>query len=299
MVTPWRPGRVVFPILGALALVACGAEVEPAATSSEQDLKTDDHRALTTDYCIRAGFHDAFCARVGAEAFVVDAQEWERPWMHAMPRDGEGQCEAVEEVQQHLARRGSEIRAVLARPTIERADLEALAESLGRTLHTLQDNCAHEGMTNPQHAWYSLRAFCLHVDEDPDLAPRALDCAANETKLVFRALKEAFRASGKDPASLWEAHDMAAPQPGIAHVCEFLGDWQAFDGKDARWDIRVTAPAFRETFVNALRGDSAARPVCEGRGGNDPSPIAIPSPRPTVTSLSDPTCTPVRLLCDR
>lgn len=279
-----------------LSVAACATESD-LSTADESALKTEDHRAITNEHCVRAGFHDAFCARASAEAFVVDEQEWERPWMHAMPRDGEGHCEAAQEVQKHLARRGREIRAALARPTLGRVEIEAIAEAFGRTLHTVQDNCAHEGMTNPQHAWYSLRSFCQHTGEDPDVAPRALECAANETKLLFRALKEAFRANGKDPASLWEAHDMAASQPGLAHVCEFLGEWQAFDGNDRRWDVALTAPAFRSTFTSALLEDRDVAPVCADRASA--SPLAIRSPRPRVASLADPTCTPVRLVCDR
>jgi hypothetical protein len=278
-----------------VAMAACGAETE-VVVQTDSALKTEDHRTIAVEHCVRAGFHDAFCARVGAEAFVVDAQEWERPWMHAMPIDGQSHCDAAAEVQEHLARRGREIRAALAGATLGRRETEAIAEALGRTLHTLQDNCAHEGMSNQQHAWHSVRSFCEHTGEDPDLSPAALACAANETKLVFRAMKEAFRANGKDPASLWEAHDMSAPQPGLAHVCEFVGEWSAFDGRDSRWDIAITGPVFRDTFTRAMLEDANVAPACEGRAS---LALAIPHPRPRVSALDDPTCTPIRLLCDR
>lgn len=278
----------------------CSSEAEAEGTDgSESELKTDDHRAITNEYCVRAGFHDAFCARVASEAFITDRIEWDHPWAHGMPRPGQGHCDAAAEVQQHLTRHGRQIRSIVARPSLGRRDLEELAQALGRALHALQDNCAHEGMTNPQHSWYSVRGFCSMSGEDPDTAPAALECAATETRLAFRAMKEVFRAAGKDPASLWQAPDMAAPNPGLDHVCQFLGEWSQFDGKDSRWDIGVTAPKLRETLTTAILTGDATPPLCEGlaapAGGG--SPIAVKRPRPPVTRVSDPTCLPIKVLC--
>lgn len=300
--SPSRRALVVFGILGTLtASAACTSARDDGNEDgvSEDQLKTEDHRAITTEYCIRAGFHDAFCARVAAEAFVVDREEWEHPWAHAMPQPGQSSCDAAAAVQKALVDRGNEIRRTLARPTLGRDEIETLAKALGRALHALQDNCAHQGMTNPQHSWYSIRGFCDGTGEDPDTAPSALECGANETKLVFRTMKEAFRAARHDPASLWQAHDMAAPQPSLAHVCEFLGEWRGFDGKDARWELSVTAPAFRETLTKAiLQGVDSPR-VCDGLAApaSGASPIAARTPRPQVRELADPTCTRIRLLC--
>jgi hypothetical protein len=207
-----------------------------------------------------------------------------------MPAVAQKSCDAAAAVQARLRRRGAEIRGLVRKGTLTREETNALASSLGRALHTIQDNCAHEGMSNPQHAWYSNRGWCLSSGEDPDEHEAAIQCARDETWAVLQAVVKTARDAGVRLSDL-RADRVSTWNPSREQVCTFLREWEDFDGRDRRWDNRVTVPAFRKTLISKLSTGADERDVCASR----PS-IATPSPRAPV-AVSDPLCFTTRLYC--
>jgi hypothetical protein len=290
-------------VLAAVAglLSAVGCTTQPADDSEESSvaspLKTQDHYAITVQNCLQWGFSMGFCARVGSEAFNVDAQEWDNLTAHAMPYWTQSQCDAVAAVQGRLRSLGTDARAVLAKPVWTGSDADRLASDLGRALHTIQDNCAHEGMTNPQHAWYSINGYCLSDGEDPDTAPAALQCASGETRAIFYTLAYAVRTFGHQLEGLVPDSGLGTVDPSRAQVCSFLAQWSDFDGYDRRWDNGVVANTFRDTMIHALTDGANVPNACDGLptvAGH--SPIAVRSPRWPV-SVSDPMCFTQKVYC--
>jgi hypothetical protein len=295
------PSRLAFSVLASIGALAVGCASPPpeeeAAATTESPLKTTAHQQISIAECEAAGISRSFCERVGAEAFNVDSQEWNNLEAHAMPTLQQSQCDAAAAVQGRLRRRGAEIRAILAKHTITYGDGDALASSLGRALHTIQDNCAHEGMTNPQHSWYSNRGWCLSDGEDPDEKQAALDCAARESVAVLKAFADAARAAGYHPETLGVSAALGTVDPDRDQVCSFLHEWSQFDGFDRRWDNAVTLPAFRDTFIAAFTTGAAVADACTGlpvAAGH--SPIAIKNPRPRA-SVSYPLCFTTEVYC--
>ena len=168
----------------ASAGLTVGCAVEPAAeppSQTQDPLKTKDHSAITGAACRAHGLGESFCSRVQAEAFNVDHDEWTTLAAHSQPEAGQSQCEAALAVQTRLHSLGGEMHQIMSEGIPDGASVDKLAKALGRSLHTIQDNCAHHGMSNPQHAWYSIRDWCISSGEDPDSAPEALQCAREET----------------------------------------------------------------------------------------------------------------------
>ena len=54
-------------------------------------------------------------------------------------------------------------------------------EISGGQFDTIQDNCAHEGQSNPEHSWHSIKGWCEHSDEDPDEPGKAKKPAVART----------------------------------------------------------------------------------------------------------------------
>ena len=292
---------VASTLFTALALEGCaspgGDADEESPATTESPLKTTAHQQISVADCESVGLGRSFCERVGAEAFDVDSREWDNLEAHAMPTLRQSQCDAAAAVQGRLRRRGAEIRAILAKHQLTLGDGDALASSLGRALHTIQDNCAHEGMTNPQHSWYSNRGYCLSDGEDPDERQSALDCAARESVAVLKAFADAVRAAGYRPDALGVSAALGTVNPDRDQVCAFLHEWQSFDGVDRRWDNTLTLPAFRATFIDALTTGAAVADVCTGLPAvAGRSPIAIKTPRPRV-AVSYPLCFTEEVYC--
>src|SRR3569623_1408635 len=72
----------------------------------------------------------------------------------------------------------------------------AIASSIGRALHTVQDDCAHHGMPNPQHAWFSLADYCEGTATNPDVQDSAISCARAETAAVMKVAADAIQSTG-------------------------------------------------------------------------------------------------------
>lgn len=293
-------GRRRISVVGALLLVvgaALGCASAPDTTEedfvgaeaeSEAALKTSEHEEITERYCQSEGLSERFCQHLGAEAFNVDRREWDNSSAHAVMGNGQSMCAAARATQERLRQLGSEIHATLRKSQLTKDDGNRLASSLGRALHTLQDNCAHEGMPNPQHSWYSNRGVCASSGEDPDKAPKALQCAHTETLTALKYFVEAMRTAGHAPASLTADFAPQKRNPSRQQACTFLDEWQQFDGKDRRWDNSDTVPSFRTTFIRTFQTGRSSGDVCR-----DLSPAPA---RPTVR-ISNPSCGLLQLYC--
>lgn len=274
--------------------IALGCAVEPVASEpaqTEDPLKTKDHSAITGAACRAHGLGENFCSRVQAEAFNVDHNEWSTLAAHAQPEAGQSPCDAAKAVQTRLRSLGGEIHTLLAAGAPDAGAVNRLAVALGRSLHTVQDNCAHNGMSNPQHAWYSTRDWCISSGEDPDSAPAALQCAKEETDIAVRAFRDALRTALIDPTALGVASSVATKNPTRANACSFLRSWNKFDGNDARWDNQVTRGVFKSALVNSLNTGRDATEVCA-----DGASIAIRTPK-AHASVSDPFCPTLSIYC--
>ena len=64
-----------------------------------------------------------------------------------------------------------------------------------------QDNCAHSGVPNTQHAWFSLSDSCLDTTLSPDIQPEAQKCAKEQSVLALDAFVVAYKAAALKPSS--------------------------------------------------------------------------------------------------
>src|SRR5205823_6276616 len=133
-----------------------------AMTGSAYALKPGAHADLATKSCTAAGLPHDFCARVATEDYDTDSHEWTDLSAHAQIDDGMTACDAADAAAARAWGLGRDLRTLL------QTDAGAAATALGRALHTIQDDCAHHGMPNPQHAWFSLEDFCEGTALSPD-----------------------------------------------------------------------------------------------------------------------------------
>ena len=136
-----------------------------ATPTSAFALDQSVHQEISQNACIAANLPKDFCERVATEAYNVDHYEWSRPEAHAQIADSGASgtaCTAANATLERERLLGIDIRASLV--TLSRGQSKDLAThiatQLGRSLHTIQDDCAHHGMTNKQHAWASLTDSC-------------------------------------------------------------------------------------------------------------------------------------------
>jgi hypothetical protein len=255
------------------------------------------HQEISRDACIAAGLTEEFCERVGSEAYDVDSYEWSTPEAHAQAADSGDNattCNAVDATLERERWLASDIRASLAQlAAAPSSDLAThVATQLGRALHTLQDNCAHHGQPNIQHAWASLTDACTGSTTSPDLQPDAIECAETETTYAMAAFVDAMNAAGATPDQLDAAHDGWTHWPARADVCEYLDSAAAWDGVDRRWDNEVVTPLLRQQFAHAVGVDDTAL--------FDPCNItvAVRAPLEVVDTSSPPDeCAKIRLYC--
>jgi hypothetical protein len=246
-------------------------------------LKPSAHRELAEAACAREGMPDAFCRRMGKQTFETDYLEWNDLSAHAQRELGEDRCTAADAA---LARVDQ-----LARDLVRQAHsghLEDAAVSLGRALHTVQDECAHHGMTNQEHAFYSLTQQCSGDPVSPDVQPAALTCARTRTAevmaLAARALADVPWAAAYDLCTDWSSDNQrdkcqnaSLPSPFMA--CDFLAEHRDWDGDDSTWDPTKVGDALVTSFGAGLASTPATRSVC---GGNA-SAIDPPDPRAPIT----------------
>ncbi|MCX5746278.1 MAG: hypothetical protein NT062_27690, partial [Proteobacteria bacterium] len=233
--------------------------------------------------CQRAGLPDAFCRRMGKQAFETDYQEWTDLAAHAQRALGEDRCTAADEAITRVGELGDEVTGDLRAGRFEPA-----AIALGRALHTIQDECAHHGITNQEHAFYSLTETCSGDAVSPDVQPAAVACAKRRTDEVIAKVVDATAGVrwggaadlcidyGNDHGSSDACANAALPSPFMA--CDFLAEYKDWDGEDSSWDVRRVGDALQAAFGAGLDGRPTSRPVC----GDDPTAIDPTSPRAPV-----------------
>lgn len=257
-------------------------------------LSQGKHRDLSTSACWKQKLPSEFCAEVGAAAYNVDHYEWSDLSAHAQPEAGETRCQAANKALGRVRALAQEVRAI----SDAGGDYDpALAVALGRVLHTLQDNCAHSGMPNEQHAWFSVSDTCTDTKSSPDVQPEAVACAEQETALAFETFAKQVKVptppppqepgSTSQPAQLW---------PKRGGVCDFLKSGASWDGVDRRWNNSLVVGALRDQLGSSLGSDPSAPAVdvCAG----DEGALEPAAPAPVVdTSAPVEWCNLLKLYC--
>lgn len=262
------------------------------ASSPAWALKPAKHRQLAEDACAAQRLPAAFCERMGKQVFETDYKEWTDLSAHAQRELGQDRCEAAEASATRVE--------MLARALVDDAHqgaYEAAAIDLGRALHTLQDECAHHGMTNEEHAFYSLEDTCGAGNLSPDTQPEALACAESRTRDAMAAAAAAL-ADVRWTDVDWicrgtndEDTCQLASLPSPFQACDFLAMHKEWDGADSRWNGDVVGPALVDAFGRGLRGDLVSAPVCDHAGAIDPVlPHALVSDRDAGCGLTDIAC---------
>ena len=249
-------------------------------------LKPGTHRELAEAACTREGMPDAFCRRMGKQTFETDYLEWKDLSAHAQRELGEDRCTAADAALARVDR--------LARDLVSSAHaghLEAAAVSLGRAIHTIQDECAHHGMTNQEHAFYSLTQQCSGDQVSPDVQPAALACARTRTTQVMvlaaRALADVqwsaaydlcTDSSSENPRD--KCQNASLPSPFMA--CDFLAENKDWDGEDSTWHPTMVGDALVATFGAGLMNTPSTRSMC----GANAAAIDPPNPRTPLVDRS-------------
>jgi hypothetical protein len=283
-VSTWQPARRLLGASGvrmfraSIAVVLVGAAAPPAAA-----LSPGTHREILEAACAEAGLPYQFCRRAGRANFETDFREWTSMAAHAQREPGQARCTAADASAERLDGLGRSFVGAVAI-----ADYETAADELGRALHTLQDECAHHGMTNHEHAFYSMAQTCGAGDVSPDVQPMAIACATARTREVMAhvaaALADADRdAMGyvcrddRDGSTDFDCAEATLPSPVTG--CQFLAEHKHWDGVDSTWDGAVVGAALFDAFVGGLAYAPASTSVCAG----DEDAIDPPSPRADVT----------------
>ena len=271
-------------------------------------LKPSMHADILKTACVSAGLSKDFCQRAATDDYTTDALEWDDLRAHAQIDDGDTACTAADRTAARLYDLGRTLRGELA--SVARYATEDnvanAASALGRALHTIQDSCAHDGMPNPQHAWFSVSDFCDGTKLSPDIQSNAITCAKSETEQVMRAVAAAARPVNTKLA------DMACPQPQSSEggsqqnacltrflpspidACHFMATAKQWDGIDRTWNHAMVAPALREAFVAGLEGRAIPGSVCGGNEGALSRPVSQPV---LDVSVGAPTCAATKALC--
>jgi hypothetical protein len=254
-----------------------------AASSNAWALKPQKHRDLAEASCKRAGLNRTFCERMGKAAYETDAHEWDDLSAHAQTPHGGDRCSAAQASADRLDTLGRQLVA-----EAHAGDLENAAVDLGRAIHTLQDECAHHGMTNEQHSYFSLEQTCGDQDVSPDIQPDAIACAAARTDAVFAAVAPAlagtdwYTASSLCEPQFESDHNntedacLQAVLPTPWEACDFLALHDQWDGIDSTWNSSVVGPALIAAFFNGLHDQPYTHAVCASSHAIDPIAPAAP-----------------------
>ena len=259
------------------------------AVSTAHALTEKEHGEVTMAACTAAGLPQAFCDRAAAEAFNVDRQEFDDLVTHAQLAVAQTPCDGANAVVAREHGLGSEAAAALTSGSVDE-----VARALGRGLHTLHDNCAHHGVSNPEHAWFSLSDECQGTALSPDKAPGAMSCAREETDQALAGFVGEVEAAGLTIADLASATAIRRREAKWWDKCTFLSEADDWDGRDVGWDRdRMRAP-LRAGFLGGLRGEESPGDVC----GGDPAAIAASNLQPDVdVSNGTPSCWKIHLYC--
>lgn len=261
-------------------------------------LDQSKHRAISRDTCANAGMPWEFCERVGTESYNVDHYEWNDMSAHAQVDLAQGQtsCEAANLAAGRVNNLAEDVRRDLAAfaKGDKKVDATVIATALGRALHTVQDNCAHRGVSNPHHAWLSLSDSCEGTKSSPDARPEAITCAQQETEAVIDAFVVAVDDAGIDPDDLDDGVDEGwGHWPTRTEVCEFLKSANEWDGNDVHWNSGIVVASLRDQFTAGIEGKTVGSDICAG------NPAALnDKPGPKVdTSQGKSLCFKLNLFC--
>jgi hypothetical protein len=213
---------------------------------------------------------------MGKQVFETDYLEWTSLAAHAQRKIDQDRCSGadaavnrVDALGRKLVKDAQELR------------FEDAAIDLGRAIHTIQDECAHHGMTNEEHAFLSLEQTCTNENTSPDTKPEAIACAEQRTRDVMRATAIALGTVqwGSGIAQLCRGADNKddcnlASLPSPFQACDFLAMHKEWDGQDSSWNDDIVGPALVEAFRLAIVDAPAAPSVCAG----NPNAIDPPSP---------------------
>lgn len=279
----------------ALAFLLAAIVALCAAPRVASALSQSKHRDLSVSACWKHGLPSEFCEAVGTAAYNVDHHEWGTLAAHAQQEEGQSKCQAVSSTLGRIRSLAQELRAVSAAS----AEYDPkLAVALGRLLHTLQDNCAHSGMPNPQHAWLSLSDSCSDSEVSPDAQPEAFACAAGETALAFEAFASVIVVPQPpvDPDHVGGPSPYPQYWPSRSDVCGFLVSAPTWDGVDRRWNNEIVVPLLREQLYTSLVVDPAlpaSNPCASGDAALEP----VSEPAASDTSHPPEWCTRLDLYC--
>jgi uncharacterized protein (TIGR03382 family) len=280
-----------------------------AAGGPAHAFKIGAHKKISFESCKAARMPSEFCRRIALESYNTDANEWGEQEVHATWTPGQTSCQAADNSARRMWQLGGDMRAALAAVRERSSDKRVgeVGRALGRALHTLQDTCAHRGVQNPQHAWWSISDVCDGTALSPDVQPDGLACGRAETDKFLRAVAQVVAGSGVTD----ELAERSCPQsssdrggdsdivcsrfatPGPFGVCNFLETAEDWDGVDRHWNNAIVLPAFRAAFLDGLAGKRAPGPIC---GGN-PNRLATPSAPRYDVSEGPPSCGKIHLLC--
>jgi hypothetical protein len=170
-----------------------------------------------------------------------------------------------------------------------------VASAIGRALHTVQDNCSHQGMPNPQHAWFSLDDACRGTTESPDLVPAAFACAETETDAIFAAVAQTVEAAHVSRDALDLTPVTQTFLPSFKDICDFLDSAKRWDGGDHRWNGPAVGADLRAQLIRAITtNDDTPTRACPG----GPADIADNSPvSPLDVTGGAQSCTKIHIFC--
>jgi MYXO-CTERM domain-containing protein len=233
-------------------------------------LKPGSHADVAQASCQSAGLPKDLCTRIATEDYDTDEREWDDPSAHAQIDDNQTACEAADQTALRVWQLGSDLRTDLAAfaATSDDDHAASIASSIGRALHTVQDDCAHHGMPNPQHAWFSLGDFCEGTATGPDVQDDAVSCARTESNALMRTAAAAIQRAGfasrlgavSCPGLVCHGRYL----PGPIDACEFLSRASDWDGIDRTWNDAVVGPALQAAFSAGLAGRAAPSAMCRG-----------------------------------
>jgi hypothetical protein len=217
------------------------------------------HYQIAYDSCVAHGGPAGFCEEVAKADHNVDDYEFNIMAAHSQMEDGQTACDGANAAIWRVFWFGQQIRhtieAIVYEPTAAKST--TLANYVGRALHGVQDNCAHSGMPNPQHAWKSLDDVCHGTHESPDLVPEAAVCARQETDAVMQAVFDTLSDWGAEKAVLDNLTEHHNHLTNYGDACHYLGSANDWDGVDRRWDNSIVIPYMRNEIVSAITSDDA------------------------------------------
>ncbi len=267
-----------------------------AANAPAYALKQSAHQSISRQACDDAGLPAEFCERLGIAAYDVDRYEWDTPAAHAQMEPGQSVCDGANATLTRVRDLGISVRNDLAlvatAPSADRA--EQVAIELGRALHTVQDNCAHRGMPNPEHAWDSISDTCTGTKLSPDTRPDAFSCARDETEIIMDSFVAAMDEAGVHNGDLSKVNEGFTHWPTHGDVCDFLASATEWDGQDRGWNNEIMSPALRDQLTGAF---ASAEPPAIDACADGASALEAAPAKPVDIATGVPSCPGIHLYC--